>query len=191
MSGRITTATPPNTSTRRQILFGAAAALGSFSFASSFVSAATDDELLHNAESIHQEPAFKASPARIYAALTVTAQFDKVSKLSAAMQSGMAPATKPTQIDPAPGGAFSLFGGYVTGRNIELVPNKRIVQAWRPMTWAPGIFSIAKFELASDDSGTKIIFDHTGFPSGTGQHLAEGWHENYWNPLVLFLATPA
>jgi activator of HSP90 ATPase len=191
MSGRTTTATPPNISTRRQIILGTAATLGGLALRPSTAWADTNDELSRNAESIHQEPVFKASPARVYEALTNTAQFDKVSKLSAAMQSGMAPATKPTQIDPAPGGAFSLFGGYVTGRNIELVPNKRIVQAWRPMTWAPGIYSIAKFELASDDSGTKIIFDHTGFPPGTGQHLAEGWHENYWNPLVLFLATPA
>ena len=137
------------------------------------------------------EPVFKASPSRVYHALTVAAQFDKVSKLSAAMQSGMAPAAKPTQISPVAGGAFSLFGGYVTGRNIELVPNKRIVQAWRPMTWAPGIYSIAKFELAEQDSGTKITFDHTGFPQGTGEHLAEGWHDNYWNPLARFLATPS
>jgi uncharacterized protein YndB with AHSA1/START domain len=179
-----------NASTRRQILLGAAAVLGSLPFTPSIVAAATDDELLHNAESIHQEPVFKASPARVYEALTNAAQFDKVIKLSGAMQSGMIPKDKPAQISPVPGGAFSFFGGYITGRNIELVPAKRIVQAWRPADWAPGVYSIVKFELVPQDSGTKIFFDHIGFPPGTGQHLAEGWHDNYWNPLVLFLATP-
>ncbi len=181
---------PANTPTRRQIIFGAAAAFGGLALGSATTWAAGADEISHTAESIHMEPVFKASPARVYDALTVTAQFDKVSKLSAAMQSGKAPATKPTMISRVAGGAFSLFGGYVTGRNIELVPDKRIVQAWRPMTWAPGIYSIAKFELTTEGSGTKIIFDHTGFPQGTAEHLAEGWRENYWNPLARFLATP-
>jgi activator of HSP90 ATPase len=181
---------PANTPSRRQIILGAAATFGGLALGSTNAWAVGADEISHTAESIHMEPVFKASPGRVYQALTVAAQFDKVSKLSAAMQSGMAPATKPTQISPVAGGAFSLFGGYVTGRNIELVPNKRIVQAWRPMTWAPGIYSIVKFELTEQDSGTKITFDHTGFPQGTGEHLAEGWHENYWNPLARFVATP-
>ncbi|MFZ0640025.1 MAG: SRPBCC family protein [Candidatus Acidiferrales bacterium] len=189
MTERNNSAPSANTPTRRQIIFGAAAAFGGLVLGSANARADSADEISHTAESIHMEPVFKAGPSRVYQALTVTAQFDKVSKLSAAMQSGMAPATKPTIISPVAGGAFSLFGGYVTGRNIELVPNKRIVQAWRPMTWTPGTYSIAKFELTEQDSGTKIIFDHTGFPQGTGEHLAEGWHENYWNPLVLFLAT--
>ncbi|MGC1106903.1 MAG: SRPBCC domain-containing protein [Candidatus Acidiferrales bacterium] len=187
MTERNDSVVPANTPTRRQIIFGAAAAFGGLAVGSANAWASSDG-LSHSAESIHMEPVFKASPARVYDALTITAQFDKVAKLSAAMQSGMAPATKPTMISRVAGGAFSLFGGYVTGRNIELVPDKRIVQAWRPMTWAPGIYSIAKFELAVDDSGTKIVFDHTGFPQGTSEHLAEGWRDNYWNPLVLFLA---
>jgi activator of HSP90 ATPase len=183
------TATPANMSTRRQIIFGAAVALGGLALRPTTALAADSDELSHTAESIHQETVFKASPAQVYEVLTDAAQFDKVSKLSAAMQSGMAPATRPTQINPLPGGAFSLFGGYVTGRNIELIRNKRIVQAWRPGSWPPGVYSIVKFELVAQDSSTKIVFDHTGFPPGTGQHLAEGWHDNYWNPLARFLAT--
>lgn len=180
-----------NTCTRRQIIFGGAPAFGGLALLSSRILAADANELSRTAESIHQEPVFAASPARVYEALTNAAQFDKVSKLSAAMKSGMAPAAKPTRINPVPGGAFSLFGGYVTGRNIELVRDTRIVQAWRPASWNPGVYSIAKFELLAQGSGTKIIFDHTGFPAGTGQHLAEGWHDNYWKPLARFLATPA
>ena len=180
-----------NTPTRRQVLFGAAAAFGGLAVGSANAWAASSDELSHNAESIHQELVFKASPGRVYDALTITAQFDKVSKLSAAMQSGMAPATKPTMISRIAGGPFSLFGGYVTGRNIELVPDKRIVQAWRSGSWNPGVYSIAKFELVDQGSSTKLIFDQAGFPQSDADHLVPGWHDNYWNPLVLFLATPS
>jgi activator of HSP90 ATPase len=95
---------------------------------------------------------------------------------------------KPTEIGREAGGGFSLFGGYVTGRQIELVPNERIVQAWRAGSWDPGIYSIAKFDLVEQGSGTKIIFHHTGFPEGQAGHLAAGWKGNYWEPLQKFLA---
>ena len=75
------------------------------------------------------------------------------------------------------------FGGHIVGRHIELVANERIVQAWRVIDWNPGVYSIVKFELAEQGSGTKLVFDHTGFPEGKGRHLAHGWKANYWDPL--------
>jgi activator of HSP90 ATPase len=174
--------------TRRQIIFGAAAAFGGLALGSSTSQAAVD-ELSHAAESIHQEVTFQASAARVYETLTVAAQFDKVVRLSAAMQSGMAPRNKPTMLRGVPGGAFSLFGGYVTGRNIELVPAKRVVQAWRAGSWADGIYSIVKFELRAEGSGTRLVFDQSGFPQDDADHLVAGWHDNYWNAMARALAT--
>lgn len=141
------------------------------------------------AEAIHQERVFKAKRERVYRALTETAQFDKVVKLSAAMaQGGMALGAKPTMVSVVAGGEFSAFGGYVTGRQIELVPDERIVQAWRAGSWGPGDFSLARFVLADDGANTKLVFDHTGFPAGQAEHLAEGWRVNYWEPLEKYLA---
>jgi activator of HSP90 ATPase len=111
-----------------------------------------------------------------------------VTLLSAAMQSGMAKDTQPTQISREPGGAFALFGGLIVGRHIELVSNERIVQAWRAVEWDPGAYSIVRFELLERRGGTRLLFEHTGFPKGQAQHLAEGWKMNYWRPLVEFLA---
>jgi len=45
--------------------------------------------------------------------------------------------------------------------------------------WDPGDYSIAKFQLVEQGAGTKIVFDHAGFPSGKAEHLAEGWRMNY------------
>jgi activator of HSP90 ATPase len=174
--------------TRRQVIAGVAVAFGGLAAGSSGAWAGTEEEISHAAESIHQEPVFKATRKRVYDALTDAKQFQKVVLLSAAMKSSMIPPGKPAEISTESGGTFSLFGGYIFGRHIELVPNERIVQAWRTAEWDPGAYSIAKFDLVEQGAGTKIIFDHTGFPKGQGEHLAAGWKANYWEPLEKFLA---
>jgi uncharacterized protein YndB with AHSA1/START domain len=175
-----------NAATRRQMIAGAAVALGGIAVGSIDAWAGAEDGISHTAESIHQEPVFKASRKHVYEALTDAKQFDRVVRLGIAMR-GMSAGAKPTQISGEAGAAFSLFGGYVTGRNVDLVPNQRIVQAWRAGGWDPGIYSIVRFELTEQGSGTKIVFDHTGFPEGKAQHLADGWKGNYWEPLEKYL----
>ena len=174
--------------TRRQALAGAAIAFGSLALGSIGARAEAEGELSHTAEAIHQEPVFKASRQRVYEALTDTQQFNRVTHIIAAKEPSISLEKSPTQISREAGGAFVLFGAIIVGRHIELVPNQRIVQAWRVAFWDPGVYSIAKFELREQGDGTKIIFDHTGFPKGTGEHLAAGWKAHYWEPLAQFLA---
>lgn len=173
---------------RRQLLIGATVAFSGLTVFPIRALARAEEGISHTAESIHQEPIFKANPRRVYAALTDAKQFDRVTQLGAAMQSGMALGSKPTQISREAGGPFTLFGGHIVGRHIELVPSERIVQAWRVADWHPGVYSIVKFELTEQGSGTKLVFDHTGFPEGKGEHLAEGWKANYWEPLGKYLS---
>jgi len=132
---------------------------------------APDDGISHSAESIHQTAQCTAPPGRIYRALLDSTQF-------AAMSGGLV-----AEIDAREGGAFSLFGQQITGRTIQLVPDKRIVQAWRSGGWEPGVYSIARFELNAAGAGTAIVFDHTGFPLGQARHLAAGWKSHYWTAL--------
>jgi uncharacterized protein YndB with AHSA1/START domain len=173
--------------TRRQLISGVAIALGGLALGSTKAWAETEDGISHTSDAIHQEPVFTASRKRVYDALTDAKQFDKVIQLSGVMQAMHLP-DKPAEISREAGGAFKLFGGYITGRQVELVPNERIVQAWRAGGWNPGIYSIAKFELVEQGSGTKIIFDHTGFPQGKAEVLASGWKAHYWEPLEKLLA---
>lgn len=172
--------------TRRQLIGGAAAIAG-LTLIPSSDRAATDDGISHSAESIHQEPVFKATPKQVYDALCDAKQFDQVQRLSKAMQSKEVP-DRAAEINAEPGGAFSLFGGYITGRQVELISGKRIVQAWRAQSWKKGDYSIVRFELVEQDSATKIMFDHVGFPIGAAEHLAAGWKANYWEPLEKFLS---
>ncbi len=126
--------------------------------------------------SLHQEIEFHASPQRIYEVLLSSEEF--------AVFSGA-----PAEIDPEVGGAFSTFGGMIVGRNIELIPNQRIVQALRPAKDFPdGTYSFVKIELKREDDGTKLVLDHSGFPEGGFEHLSVGWNSHYWEPLNKFLA---
>lgn len=131
-------------------------------------------------DAIRQEVAFKASPKRVYDALLDSRQFSEFSGA-------------PAEISRDPGGAFSCFGGIITGRNIELLPNQRIVQAWRVKMWPEGIYSMVKFELQQHGSETRLVMDHAGFPPEMRAHLNGegadgGWHRQYWDPLTKYLA---
>jgi activator of HSP90 ATPase len=147
--------------------------------------------LTHAAEAIHQEIIFDAPPHAVYSALTETRQFDQITRLSDARKLLADPAALPTSISPAVGGAFVLFGGYVTGIQIELLPDERIVQAWREPNWSPGEYSLVRFMLEGQGAKTKLSFDHRGFPTGNGTHLASGWHRHYWEPLAKYLKKAA
>ena len=127
--------------------------------------------------SIHHEIVFKSSVNRIFDALTKSEQFSELTE---------APAT----IDAQAGGLFSCFGGMITGVSLEMIANKRIVQAWRVGNWDEGVYSIIKLEFVElNESETKLIFDHWGFPQEHREHLESGWHERYWEPLKKYLQT--
>ena len=124
---------------------------------------------------LHQDVALNAAPQRIYNILMDAKQFTAFSGL-------------PAEIDPNAGGAFTMFAGLIVGRTVELVAGQRIVQAWRPTHWDPGVYSLVKFELKPQRAGTTVVLDHTGFPEGEFDSLNAGWKEHYWNPLKKFLA---
>ena len=124
---------------------------------------------------LHQDVYLRAGPQRIYETILDSKSF--------AAFSGM-----PAEIGREVGDAFSMFGQRIVGRNIELVPARRIVQAWRPADWDPGIYSIVRFEFTARGSGSKVVLDHTGFPEGTYDHLNAGWPLRYWDPLRKYFA---
>lgn len=125
---------------------------------------------------IHQEVSIAASPAAIYKVLTTSADFAKMTGGRAA------------SIATEAGGAFTMFDGHITGRHVELIPGKRVVQAWRSKDWPEGHYSIARFELTPEGKGTKLVFDQTGHPADAKAHLESGWANMYWEPMKAMLA---
>jgi uncharacterized protein YndB with AHSA1/START domain len=126
-------------------------------------------------EPIRHEMMLKASPKRVYDALMDSKQHAEFTANGAA------------KISPDAGGEFSTHGGAIVGRNVELVPEKRIVQAWRASDWPEGVYSIVRFEMNPEGGATKLTFDHWGAPAEHRDHLEAGWKERYWNPLKKYL----
>jgi activator of HSP90 ATPase len=125
---------------------------------------------------IHQTVRFAAPAERVYALLLSAEDF---SRLSGA----------PAQIDAAEGGAFSLFGGFVTGRSIELAPSHRIVQGWRASNWPPGVYSMVRFDLHDDPGGTRLVLEQQGVPKDVVQDFVDAWAPKYWDPMRIHLET--
>ena len=124
---------------------------------------------------IHQEVVIKASAKRIYEALTDSKKFSELT--------GGAPA----DISKEAGGAFSVFGGMISGRNIEALADQRLVQAWRAGNWSDGIYSVARFELKAQGADTLLVFDQAGFPPEYRDDLEKGWSKMYWDPIKKYL----
>jgi activator of HSP90 ATPase len=124
---------------------------------------------------IHQEILLAAAPSRVYRALTDSVEFARFSGAPAA-------------ISPLIGGVFSCFGSMVFGRNLEFLPDRRIVQAWRIADWPDGVYSIVRFELEPDQGGTRLTLDQAGVPDAARHHVDPGWHLKYWEPLRKYLA---
>ena len=69
-------------------------------------------------KTIKQKVHFKAPPEVVYSLLTDSKKYASLTG-------------KKAQIGKSAGAPFSVYGGQATGIIVELVRNKRIVQAWR------------------------------------------------------------
>ena len=85
------------------------------------------------------------------------------------------------------GGSFVTFDGWASGKNVELVPDKKIVQTWRGDDWPPGHFSTVTFQLVKAPKGTKLLFTQADVPLSVAKDIAKGWREYYWTPMKEFL----
>jgi uncharacterized protein YndB with AHSA1/START domain len=87
-------------------------------------------------------------------------------------------------ISPRVGGAFSTDDGRVTGVNVDLVPGKRLVQAWRRDDFPEGAYSMAAITLTKTaGTGTELILIHRGVPKHLIPETEEYWRRIYWDRL--------
>jgi uncharacterized protein YndB with AHSA1/START domain len=125
---------------------------------------------------IHQEVTIPAAPEAVFEVLMSSKKFEQ-------MTGG-----RSADISAAEGGAFTMFGGDISGRNVELVPGRRVVQAWRSGAWPEGVYSLVHFELTPEGKGTRLVFDQVGYPAAAHEMLDGGWPQMYWNPMSQMLA---
>ena len=127
---------------------------------------------MKNTKIIEQEIVIKTTPHEIYEAFMD-------SKIHSKFTEGK------VKISREIGGSFSVFEGDLTGKNVELIPDKKIVQTWRSEgeNWPKGYYSTITINLEPVDSGTLIKFTHVDIPEGAYESVKEGWDSYYWEPL--------
>jgi activator of HSP90 ATPase len=81
------------------------------------------------------------------------------------------------------GARFTVYGGEIEGKNLELVPDRKIVQSWRYGDWPEGHYSRVTFLLQEVKEGTRLTFTQRGVPDEHYDDIAQGWRDYYWAPM--------
>lgn len=89
----------------------------------------------------------------------------------------------PAKISTKEGSRYSAHGGYITGKNLQLIKDKMIVQTWRAVGWdKEDLDSI--FMIKLEPKGKDVILHaiHANLPDKHSGHIGKGWYDHYWNP---------
>jgi activator of HSP90 ATPase len=121
-------------------------------------------------QTINQTVIFSASPHEVFEALMDEKIHTRFTASAA-------------KISRQVGGTFTAYDGYISGKNIELIPDRQIVQEWRAVDWEPQQTSLITFKFSVVPEGTQLVFTHSGLPEGSEDDFAQGWIDNYWNPM--------
>ncbi len=120
---------------------------------------------------IRQDFHIKASKEAVFRALTDRLLFEQWSESNAI-------------IDALIGTKFSIFNGYITGVNREIVMNERIVQDWRIKFWEKP--SLVNMTLIKKPDGTKVELRHDGIPDADYVAIQQGWNKFYLGKIQRF-----
>jgi Uncharacterized conserved protein len=85
-----------------------------------------------------------------------------------------------------PGSKFSLWNGDIHGSNIEVVPNKKLVQVWYSND-DPNIATKATFTLTHKDDCVILKLVHEGVGPDNFNSIDSGWDEYYLGEIKKFL----
>ena len=89
------------------------------------------------------------------------------------------------------GADVSAWDGYITGRNLELVPGERIVQSWRTTEFDDEFEdSIVTIVLQETEDGTLLTLQHSNVPDEHKSYEEGGWQSNYFEPMIVYFGGP-
>lgn len=125
---------------------------------------------------IRQSVTFKATPHQVYEALMDSRKHSKFTGARA-------------NISRRIGGTFKAYGRYLSGTNIDLVPDRKIVQSWHANEkgWPKSHYSRVTFSLRRVKGGTRLVLTQSGVPDQCYKSMKQGWHDAYWTPMKKML----
>ncbi|MFZ0281201.1 MAG: SRPBCC domain-containing protein [Bacteroidales bacterium] len=112
-----------------------------------------------------------ASPSDIYAALT--------NPYTIELWSGY-----PAEMSEETGSEFSLWEGDITGKNLEFIPDRKVVQEW--YFGDQDDKSIVTININSDGENSIVTVEQTNIPDDDFAEIAEGWREYYIGAIIDF-----
>lgn len=83
----------------------------------------------------------------------------------------------PAKMDVKEGGSFSIWGGDIWGKNINVTPKKELIQEWFTGNWPKP--SIVTFRLTHKNGCTTLFLTHKGVPEKEFDSIDEGWDDYY------------
>jgi activator of HSP90 ATPase len=90
----------------------------------------------------------------------------------------------PAIMSVVPESEFSLWDGDITGKNLEFIPDKKVVQEWyfgdNPEK------STVTIMIHPDKEGSAVTVEHTNIPDEDFNDIAEGWREYYMGAIINF-----
>ncbi len=93
-------------------------------------------------------------------------------------------------IEDKAGSWFTAWGGYITGKIIELDPNAKILMTWRTTEFATeDEDSVVEVKLEDITGGCQLDLLHTNIPVGQGEQYESGWTEHYFEPMERYFSS--
>lgn len=82
---------------------------------------------------------------------------------------------------------FSLWGGDIVGKNLELIPNEKLVQEWYFEGNDTDGKSIVTFKIWPKKGNSSIELRHTNIPDEAYDNIVEGWYDSYLGAIKALL----
>ena len=91
----------------------------------------------------------------------------------------------PAKLEAKEGTEFEMFEGDITGKILELEPNKKVVQQWYFGEQEEP--SIVTFKIHPDKGRVSLEMRHTNIPDEAYDEIAEGWRKYFLGRIKEFL----
>jgi activator of HSP90 ATPase len=90
----------------------------------------------------------------------------------------------PAEMSTEPGSEFSLWEGDISGKNIEFIQDKKVVQEWYFGEQTEK--SIVTISIVPDGENSQVTVEHSNIPDEEFNNIAEGWREYYIGAIMTF-----
>ena len=90
----------------------------------------------------------------------------------------------PAVMSEIPGSEFSLWEGDITGKNLEFIKNKKVVQEWHFGDQPEK--SIVTITIKPSGEDSEVTVEHKNIPDTDFPDIAEGWREYYMGAINSF-----